>query len=374
MIIIREKCCICNGNIKYVNTFENYPIKFTMTKDNNYEYNKFKFYKCNNCNTFQLKELIPLKTLYSDAHNNEVIGKTWMNHFKNFTEFINSNCNNLKIVLEIGGPTDKIVKYINNYEKWFLVDPNAKKYNNDKINCICEFFDESFKIDCEINTIIHSHLLEHLYNPNDLLSHMNNILCNDGDMFISVPNMSYYSQTNVPFLGIHFEHTYFLNEANIIYLFNNNNFTIINKQYFNNHSIFYHVKKNISNNNILSIDLIRQYNSYLIHLFNEKIIYFKDLVKSINKQISDKDSVYLFGCHTNSQMLVYFNLNIKNIIYILDNDLSKHNKYFYGTPLICKSPNILKDIDTPKVICYIGIYSNEVREQLKNINNSIIFL
>ena len=50
-----------------------------------------------------------------------------------------------------------------------------------------------------------------------------------------------------------------------------------------------------------------------MHLFNEKIIYFKDLVKSINKQISDKDSVYLFGCHTNSQMLVYFNLNIKNI-------------------------------------------------------------
>ena len=110
MVIIRENCCIYNGNITHINTIKNFPNKLIMKEDINFEYNDLKFYKCNKCNTFQLKELIPLKSLYSDSHNNEVIGKTWINHFKNFTEFINSNCNNLKTVLEIGGPTDKIVK------------------------------------------------------------------------------------------------------------------------------------------------------------------------------------------------------------------------------------------------------------------------
>lgn len=252
-----------------------------------------------------------------------------------------------------------------------FIRSKRKKYNN-KIVTINKFFDTDFKLDYDINTIIHSHLLEHLYSPNELLYHMNNILYKNGQMFISVPNMEFYAKTGTPFNGIHFEHTYFLNETNIIYLANNNNFEIINKNYYNNHSIFYHlIKKNISFDYIY---LIRQYNISYTHLFNEKINYFKDLVNDINKKITDMDHVYIFGCHTNSQIMVYFNLNITNIKYILDNDKSKHDKYFYGTNLLCKSPDILKDIKTPKIICYIGTYMNEVIEQLKIINNSIIFL
>jgi len=342
-----------------------------MAENIDYEYKNLNFMKCISCNTFQLSELISLETLYCDAHNNNVIGKTWINHFKKFTEFINYNSKNLKNVLEIGGPTNKIVKYINNYDKWILLDPNANTYNNKIIN-INKFFDENFKIEYKINTIIHSHLLEHLYYPNELLKHMNNILSDDGDMFISVPNMEYYSKTEVPFLGIHFEHTYFLNEVNIIYLLNKNNFIIENKKYYKNHSIFYHLKK-IANITI-TIDLVKQYNISFTNLFNEKINFFKNLVENINKEITDKDLIYLFGCHTNSQIMVYFNLNTKNIKFILDNDESKHDKYFYGTPLKCKSPNIIKDIKNPKIICYIGTYTNEVKEQLKTINNTIIFL
>lgn len=126
MSIIRTKCCICSNKIVCFKTFNNYPIKFSMTKTIDHEYNDLKFMKCINCNTLQLGELIPLEKLYCDDHNNEVISKTWINHFKEFAAFINFNHNNLKNVLEIGGPTDKIFKYINNYDKWTLLDPNAK--------------------------------------------------------------------------------------------------------------------------------------------------------------------------------------------------------------------------------------------------------
>ena len=371
MSIIRDQCCICSNKIIHIETFNNYPIKFSMTKNLEHKYKDLKFMKCINCNTFQLGELIPLEQLYCDAHNNEVIGKTWINHFKEFAAFINFSHNNLKNVSEIGGPTDKIFKYINNYNKWTLLDPNAKIYG-EKITTINKFFDKDFKLNHCIDTIIHSHLLEHLYSPNELLYHMNNILSENGQMFISVPNMEFYAKTETPFNGMHFEHTYFLNETNIIHLANNNNFEIINKKYYNNHSIFYHlIKKNISSN---SVHLMRQYNISYTHLFNEKINYFKNLVKDINKKITNMDQVYIFGCHTNSQIMVYFNLNITNIRYILDNDKSKHEQYFYGTYLLCKSPEILKDIKNPKIICYIGNYTSEVIEQLKNINNSIVFL
>ena len=89
-------------------------------------------------------------------------------------------------------------------------------------------------------------------------------------------------------------------------------------------------------------------------------------------QIKGKN-VYIFGCHTNTQIMIYLKLNIDNITIILDNDTSKHNKYFYGTNLLCKSPNILNNIDNPKVICYIGNYTEEVKEQLKTINENIEF-
>ena len=201
---------------------------------------------------------------------------------------------------------------------------------------------------------------------------MNNILSENGQMFISVPNMEFYAKTETPFNGMHFEHTYFLNETNIIHLANNNNFEIINKKYYNNHSIFYNlIKKNISSN---SFHLMRQYNISYTHLFNEKINYFKKLVKDINKKITNMEQVYIFGCHTNSQIMVYFNLNITNIRYILDNDTRKHKQYFYGTNLLCKSPEILKDIKNPKIVCYIGNYTSEVIEQLKTINNGIVLL
>lgn len=371
MLNIRDKCCICDSKIIHLESFYNYPIKFSMSKTQEYEYRDLKFMKCINCNTIQLGELIELEKLYCDAHNNEIIGKTWINHFKEFATFINFNHNNLKNVLEIGGPTDKIFKYINNYNNWTLIDPNAKIYGG-KITTINNFFNKDFKVNHSIDTIIHSHLLEHLYSPNEMLYNMNNILSENGQMFISVPDMEFYSKSGTPFNGMHFEHTYFLNETNIIYLANNNNFKIINKKYYNNHSIFYHlIKKNISSN---YIDLMQQYNISYTELFNEKINYFKNLVKDINKKITDTDQVYIFGCHTNSQIMVYFNLNITNIRYILDNDKSKQQKYLYGTNLLCKPPEILKDIKNPKVICYIGNYTNEVIEQLKNINNSIVFL
>ena len=84
------------------------------------------------------------------------------------------------------------------------------KISRKKIQSINDFFSEEYNFNCKFDTIIHSHLLEHLYEPNKLLVKMSEILTDDGSIFISIPNLHSYS-FEILFLGMHFEHTYLIN-------------------------------------------------------------------------------------------------------------------------------------------------------------------
>ena len=368
----RDACCLCNGNLKDIANLSQYPISFTMTKDDNYKFEDMIFSECIDCNTIQLRNLIDLKVLYDKPHNDNSIGNTWIEHFKEFSNMITKQKNKNGTVLEIGSPTDKMLKYIDNYNNWILLDPNAKDYTNSSIykdkniKSIKYFFSETTFFDFKIDTIIHSHLLEHLYNPYELLLNMGKILDNDGNIFISVPNLHLYS-FNMLFLGLHFEHTYFLNEMNMLYLCNKCNLEIVNKEYYKNHSIFYQLKKCKNQENI-SINLLKNFNlGYKSQLF-KKINEIKKMIMIINSKIKDK-KIYIFGCHSNTQAMLYFGLNINNVKYILDNDKGKWDKKLYGYQLQCKSPEIIKNIEEPIVICNVGPYTNEIKKQLREINN-----
>lgn len=373
-MIIRNNCCICNGDTDYICEFENYPIRFDMVLNTNYQFQTLKFMICRDCNNIQLNNLINIEDLYSNKpHNNNIIGETWKQHFISYAKFMNTINNNLMDVLEIGSPNDKILTHINDYNTWTLLDPNAQIFNISNIISMKAYFNETFDTSKKYTTIISSHLIEHLYNPSQQIARMNECLTEEGDLFISVPNMEYYSKTHTPFLGIHFEHTYYLNTVNMIYILNKNQFEVINYEYYNNHSIFYHCKKN--KHMKLSLDSVKQYNIVNLQLFHDKIGYFKTLITDINRSILHTNRpVYLYGCHTNSQILIYLGINTTNIKYILDNDTSKHDKYFYGTGLLCKSPEVIKEIESPIVICYIGNYSQEVKTQLLGINNQVVFV
>ena len=370
---IRSKCCLCNGNLKNIKVLPEYPISFTMTKEDNYQFEDMIFTQCVKCNTIQLRNLIDLKTLYDKPHNDNSIGKIWIDHFKEFTNMIMKFKKKNGTVLEIGSPTDKILKYINNYKDWILLDPNAKDYTNNtiykdkNIKSVKSFFTETTSFDFKIDTIIHSHLLEHLYNPYELLSNMSRILDNDGSIFISVPNLHLYS-FNMLFLGLHFEHTYFLNEMNISYLCNKCNLEIVNKEYYKSHSIFYQLKKKTQQQNI-SINLLKNFNLGYKSQLSKKINEIKNMIRILKTEIKDKD-IYIFGCHSNTQAMLYFGLNTNNNIkYILDNDPGKWDKKLYGYQLVCKSPKIIKNIEQPIVICNVGPYTNEIKRQLIEIND-----
>ena len=371
--IIRYKCCICDNSLNSIINLENYPISLAMSNNNNYTFNELIFTECVNCKTIQIKKLIDLKILYNQPHNNNIIGKTWIEHFEKFSSIINRFKKHNDNILEIGGPTDKIEKYVDNYSQWTLMDPNSVKYSGKNIQNINNFFSEEYKFDCKFDTIIHSHLLEHLYEPKKMLLKMAELLTDDGNMFISIPNLHLHS-FDIIFLGMNFEHTYFINEINMLYLYNICNLQIINKEYYKNHSIFYHLKKT-THTKTITLLLLRELNlGYKLLLLN-KIDEMKVKINNINLiNNNNNNNTYIFGCHSNTQAMLYFGLNPRNIKCILDNDPLKWNKMLYGYQLLCNRPEIIKNEKNVIIICNIGVYTYEVKKQLLEINNSIKFI
>ena len=85
MTTIRNKCCICDNKLDNIIAFEKYPISFSITNNNKYTFEDLIFTECIKCKTIQIKKLIDLKILYDKPHNNNIIGKTWIEHFQDFS-------------------------------------------------------------------------------------------------------------------------------------------------------------------------------------------------------------------------------------------------------------------------------------------------
>jgi predicted SAM-dependent methyltransferase len=368
----RENCSICNFLLNNIYNLDNVPTKLSCTSNYIQDFNKLSFSQCNNCNTIQLDKLIPLDILYSDSHNYTSCGKVWENYFKLFISKIKDTVKD-KNILEIGCPSGKLANNLTSYNKWFIIEPNKNfdvKFNENVI-FIEKFFDSNFTMDTNIDVIIHSHLFEHIYLPNDFLKKCNDTLKDDGEMIFGVPNMSYFAESNItPFLGVFFEHTIFLNKENISYMLNNNNFEIVEIIDYENHSTIYHCKKSKKINSTLNSISVKFKNFY--NSFMESNYIFTEFVKKCNNIISnnsDKD-VYIFGASYNTQYLLALGIDSNNIKGILDNSKEKQNKYFYGYDLIIQNPEIITNNDCI-VILKNGYYANEIKEQLLSINKNI---
>ncbi len=365
----RTVCVICFNKLKNIYCLKNMPIKLSCTEKVEINNSDLSFSKCYKCNTIQLDKLIPLNILYSESHNYTSVGKIWKDYFNLFCSSIDNIIIN-KNILEIGDPSGKIANRLNSYNKWYIIEPN-KNTNiifKENIEFIEGFFDENFNTDKKIDVIIHSHLFEHIYEPNLFLKKCHNILNNDGEMFFGVPNMEHISKNEIaPFLGIFFEHTIFLNKENISWLLEANGFQIINIIDYLSHSILFHVKKtNVQINNNL---LIHNYNNLFFSTLNN----YNNFINNCNEIICNTElPIYIFGASYNTQLILSLGLNQK-IDGILDNCEEKQNKYLYGYDLQIFNPNIIKNKDCI-IILKNGFYCDEIKNQLLNINNNIIIL
>jgi 2-polyprenyl-3-methyl-5-hydroxy-6-metoxy-1,4-benzoquinol methylase len=375
-VIKRNFCCINNNLLlENVETIKNFPVYMGVTsqslKDDLFCDMSISINRTSG--VLQLNNLIPLEVLYANSHRSGVTGKIWREHHERFARFILKY--KPKSVLEIGGGHGKLANIYKKYEKiqWTIVEPNLEGIRNDEINYIEGFFDTNFLYDKNYDTVVHSHVFEHIYDPILFLSYFTAKLKEGNRHIFSVPNMRKMLENKYSNC-LNFEHTVLLTENLIEIILKNAGFYLLEKEYFlEDHSIFYSYvrKNNISKNNLT-------YDNYddNIMLYNKYTSSLKERVQAINNIINKFDGlIYIFGAHIFSQVLLAYGLNNMLITGVLDNDLNKSGKRLYGTKFQVIHPSEINYCNSICVILNTGVYSNEIKyDLLTNYSSNIIFI
>ena len=374
--IIREQCVLSGQkDFETLYTFKNFPVFMGCTdkpinKDikSNMEWIYFE-----KSGMIQLKQPLPLEVVYSEFHNSGCIGNIWSQHHKEFAKFISNS--EPKNILEIGGGHGILslnYKSLSN-AKWTIIEPNPNPSKDVTADYIKGFFNKEFTSLIEFDTIVHSHVFEHLYEPKIFIENISRFLKQGQKLIFSIPNMNeMMNRKHNNFLN--FEHTYFLSEEYTDYFLTNNNFRIINKKHFKkDHSIFYEA---IKDNSVKKASISNTYAKNNKTLFLKYINHNIKLVNELNNIIAnEKNPIFLFGAHIFAQYLISMGLNTSKTICILDNDIKKQKKRLYGTSLNVKSPKILANYENPIVILRAGVYDEEIRTDiLENINSQVKFI
>ncbi|RII29520.1 MAG: methyltransferase [Geobacter sp.] len=321
----------------------------------------------------QLNPVLPLNIIYQVSHGSGSTGLLWDQHHSAFARFVHGF--SPKSVLEIGGCHGILAKKYHSLApiEWTIVEPNPMPVDDLPAKIIKSFFDDKFACNQAFDTLIHSHVFEHVYEPDMFMRHLAGFVGEGKTLIFSIPNMEIMLErkyTNC----INFEHTVFLTDPYVEYLLSKYGFRLIKKEYFlDDHSIFYAA---VCDTSVLRQDIPGGLYEKNRRLYLEYVEYHNKLIEQLNGAIQTTERpVYLFGAHVFSQYLIAFGLNADNIVCLLDNDSKKQGKRLYGTSLNVFSPTVLSTVVNPLVILKAGVYNNEVRQDiLENINPNTEFL
>ena len=373
--IERKKCCITGEqDLKFLYEFHRVPVFMGCSESPSTDdlFERMSWSISESSGAIQLDTLIPLETLYLESHGSGDIGSLWNNHHCQFAEFINNFDPNS--VFEIGGGHGRLAKIYEEYRDipWTIIEPNPTPDSENKATFIEGFFDDKFRGENVYDTVIHSHLLEHVYDQDEFMKNLSKFM-NAGDkLLFSLPNMKEMLKRNYTNC-LNFEHTVFITEPYIEYLLAKHGFKVIKKNYFmDDHSIFYCAVRDKTIKPIsLQVGLYEENRK----IFFDFIEYHEELIRELNRELrASSTPMYLFGAHVFSQFLIQMGLDTSRLVCVLDNDRNKQGKRLYGTDLMVKSPKELVKVFEPKVILKAGVYNQEIRSDIvKNINKGAIF-
>lgn len=375
MNYIQRDFCILTGkkDLEPLYTFHNFPVYMGCTEQSAEQdvFADMTWHISKGTGCIQLNPLLPLEVLYATPHQAGQVGTLWMEHHTAFASFVSKI--SPSSVLEIGGGHGILPTLYHKYKAipWTILEPNPQPVEGCPARFVKGFLDAQYTPDRQYDSIVHSHFLEHIYEPDKMIAHMASALPSGAHLIFSMPNMDVMLQrkyTNC----INFEHTVYLTEPYIEYLLAKNSLAIVQKEYFKeDHSIFYAARA------VPKAAPIRLDTQYLRNKKNYSayITHHENMVQELNQKIQTSFvPVFLFGAHVFSQYLLAFGLNDGKIIKILDNDPQKQGKRLYGTKLMVDSPKCLAELPGAMVILKAGVYNNEIRNDIvNNINKHVVF-
>lgn len=320
----------------------------------------------------QLKNLLPLDVLYQAQTTTSAVGAIWMEHHREFAKYISKY--DPTAVLELGGAHGILSIEYQSLRKipWTILEPNPSPAPGCDAQFIKGFFDNHFSFTDHLDAVVHSHVFEHMYEPDQFMKNLSGFMREGQCLIFSLPNLQVWLErkyTNC----INFEHTVFLTEPYVDYLLAKHGYRLLNKEYFRDgHSIFYAAVRDTS---VEAHELPANLYVKNKKTYTDYVEYHEKLIREINLKINELNCpVYLFGAHVFSQYLIAHGLRTDQIISLLDNDPMKHGRRLYGTDLMVDSPQVLGGVTDPVVILKAGVYNEEIKEGiLSGINSRTVF-
>ena len=368
-IIKRNNCVSCGGKLQDIHCVKNFPIYMGTTlqdKKDDLEVDMI-FSKCKICDCIQMRNLIPLDILYKNSHHAGATGKSWLHHHKEFSKFVTKHA--YGDIVEIGGSHLILANHVQeseNINNITVYDTNITgEAISDKIKTVKGLFNHT-TVKSKPDAIVHSHVIEHLYNPIKEIKEMTQLLEEGKTMIISAPVIDKMMEdgfTN----AMNFEHTYGLTKKLLYKILNKSQLEIIEEYDYSRHCVFVAAKKNSS-----ITTNIRTYDSS----FFDKFLNYQNIeIQRINNLLSNPKETFVFGAHIFTQFLLKNGLKESNLLSVLDNDANKQGQRLYGTKLNVDSPKVLKNFDCPTVILKAGQYTQEIKNDiLQNINSKTRFI
>lgn len=368
-LIKRDSCISCGNGLRDIYHIQDFPIYMGTTlqcKEDDLKAD-MTFAECVVCGSIQLKNLIPLDVLYKDSHAGSV-GKTWMKHHESFSNFVLKYASGR--VVELGGAhltLANLIQESENIDSITVYDANITGSPASKKVKTVEGLFESTTVEQKPDVIIHSHVIEHLYDPFTEIKQMSDLLEEGGTMIISAPiidKMLEDGYTN----AMNFEHTYCLSKTLLHKMLNEAQMQIIDEYDFSRHCVFVAARK---------VSKATKTDSKLFDKehFDKFVEYHKTEIQKINSLLAHPKETFVFGAHIFTQFLLKNGLDESSVFCVLDNDVGKQEQRLYGTGLNVYSPKILKEYDFPTVILKAGQYTEEIKSDiLENINPNTRFI
>jgi hypothetical protein len=372
----RTKCVVCLAtNLTEKIVLEDFPAYMGVTEsnfDDDIFFNQT-WVECQECSTFQLRDLLPLDVLYPENHF-EPVGETWLAHHTAFADFAMSETSVSADVLEIGGASGNLAALITSARpdiRYLIVEPNFTG-NLKGVEVINGFIEDHLELVSECDAVLHSHVLEHLYSPVETLNLIASKMKLGAKMMISFPNLR-----ELLILGgsnaLNFEHTYFADEEVLCQILSNASLSVDRVHRFRNHSYFISCTKYEAPREVVKkIQADKETES----LFSRSWQTIETVARDFNQAVFEnpESRAYLFGAHIFSQGLLLNGVDQDTCTSILDNSVAKQAKRLYGTKLRVNHPESLKNDVKPVVALIASQYQREIREQLLAINPQTVLV
>jgi hypothetical protein len=320
---------------------------------------------CRRCGCVQLAALAPLDLVYQSQHNGAV-GGVWARHHGALATFVARRAP--RRVVEVGGGAGGLAKrYVDAHDvdAWTVVEPNPAFDAVPPIAVVKAYVEDAGDVVAGADAIVHSHVLEHIYEPRAFLATIRAQAQPGASMLVSVPHLEgllAQSGSN----ALNFEHTYFFDRDLVVWMLEDAGFSIVAEAPFEEHSLFFEARPDAAPGQAgAPPDAGGGAQAFASFVDAARV----DAARLTARAATFDGDVYLFGAHVFSQFLVGCGFPAQRATAVLDNDPNKNGRRLYGTPLTVAPPEAMaqrsRDGRATAVVVRATHYSAEITAQLR---------